>query len=80
MLPRVTTVQANADYTLRLGFSNGETRLFDVAPYLDSEMFRPLKNWERFRSVRPFLGSVQWDNEADLCPDTLYEDSVPFAA
>jgi hypothetical protein len=65
---------------LRLSFSNGETRLFDVAPYLDSEIFRPLKNWERFRSVRPFLGSVQWDNEADLCPDTLYEDSVPVAA
>ena len=29
-----------------------------------------------FNSVKPFLGSIQWKNGQDFCPDTLYEDSV----
>ena len=30
-----------------------------------------------FNSVKPFLGSVQWQNGQDFCPDTLYLESVP---
>ncbi len=30
-----------------------------------------------FNSVKPFLGSVQWQNGQDLYPDTLYEQSTP---
>ncbi len=75
--PRVKAVRAQPDYTLRLTFTNGEVRIFDVKPYLSKGIFRPLQNLEIFNSVRPFLGSVQWSNEADLCPDTLYEKSVP---
>jgi hypothetical protein len=26
-------------------------------------------------SVKPFLGSIQWSNGVDLCPDTLYLES-----
>ena len=29
-----------------------------------------------FNTVRPFIGTIQWSNEADLCPDTVYLDSV----
>ncbi len=29
-----------------------------------------------FNSVRPFLGSIQWKNGQDLCPDTLYLESI----
>ena len=35
-----------------------------------------LKDESVFNTVRPFLGSVQWSNELDLDPDTLYLDSV----
>ncbi|HVM60138.1 MAG TPA: DUF2442 domain-containing protein [Verrucomicrobiae bacterium] len=75
--PRVKAVRPQPDHTLRLTFTNGEVRVFDVKPYLSKGIFRPLQNLEVFNSVRPFLGSVQWSNEADLCPDTLYEKSVP---
>jgi hypothetical protein len=77
MNPRVTAVQPQPDYTLKLTFTNGEVRLFDVKPYLATGIFRELRDVQMFNTVRPVLGSIQWKNEADLCPDTLYERSVP---
>ena len=80
MNPRVKAVRPNPDYTLTLQFTNGEIRSFDVRPYLDKGIFRELKDLRRFNSVKPCLGSVQWQNGQDLCPDTLYEDSVFVSA
>jgi hypothetical protein len=41
----------------------------------DTGVFKELKNLALFKEVKPFLGSVQWKNGQDLCPDTLYLDS-----
>ena len=76
MNPRVKNVKPEKDYTLRLWFTNGEEGIFDMKPYLDKGIFRELKNKEMFDSVIPLIGSIQWENEADLCLDTLYLDSV----
>lgn len=77
MNPRVKAVKPNPDYTLTLTFTNGEVRRFDVKPYLGIGIFQELRDLSAFNSVRPFLGSVQWVNGQDFCPDTLYEESVP---
>ena len=79
MNPRVKTVKPLPGYRLKLGFTNGEIRLFDVTPYLDTGIFRELRELRVFNSVRPFLGSIQWKNGQDLCPDTLYEQGEPVA-
>lgn len=76
MNPRVTKVSANTDYTLLLTFTNNEIRIFDVKPYLNKGAFTQLNDIQNFMNVKPFLGSIQWANELDLCPDTLYEDSI----
>lgn len=75
MNPRVKAVKANPDYTLTLTFTNGEIKVFDVKPYLDKGIFKELKNRNEFNSVQPFLGSIQWRNGQDFCPDMLYLDS-----
>jgi hypothetical protein len=77
MNPRVKDVKPNPDHTIRLVFTNGEVRCFDVKPYLDKGIFRQLNDLKAFNSVRPFLGSIQWEGGQDFCPDTLYIDSVP---
>ena len=46
---------------------------------LEYEVFRALKDEKMFNSVRPFIGTIQWANEADLCPDTVYLDSVKIS-
>ena len=75
MNPRVKDVKPNLDYTLTLTFTNNEVRVFDVKPYLNKGIFKELKDLSLFNSVRPFLGSIQWKNGQDLCPDTLYLES-----
>jgi hypothetical protein len=75
MNPRVTAVRPNPDYTITLTFANGEVRRFDVKPYLDKGIFRELKDLQNFNTVKPFLGSIQWQGGQDFCPD-FYMDSV----
>ena len=75
MNPRVTKVKPSQNYTLQITFSNGKVKSFDVKPYLGIGIFRELQDLGVFNSVKPFLGSVQWSNGVDLCPDTLYLDS-----
>jgi len=75
--PRVTAVVPNDDYTLTLTFSNGEVKCYDMKPLLDKGVFRELQNIGYFRCARVALGTVEWPNEQDICPDTLYLYSVP---
>jgi len=72
MNPRVKIVKPNSNYSLDITFENGETKKFDMKPYLNIGIFKELKDKNLFNSVRPFLGSIQWKNGQDLCPDTLY--------
>lgn len=76
MNPRVKSVKPENNYTLLLEFSNGEVKRFDVSPYIGKGVFAPLSDESFFWRVRVFLGSIQWPNGADLCPDTLYLDSL----
>ena len=78
MNPRVKEVKPNADYTLTIVFTNGEVKLFDAKPYLDKGIFQELRDKTLFNSVKPFLGSIQWQNGQDFCPDTLYLESLKY--
>jgi hypothetical protein len=78
MNPRVTKVKPVINFQLELTFSNGEEKVFDMKPYLNTGRFIQLKNEAMFASVLCTMGSIQWQNGLDLCPDTLYEDSVPY--
>lgn len=75
MNPRVKNVTPLDDYKLKIEFLNNEIKIFDVNPYLNFGIFKDLKNIGNFNSVKPFLGSIQWNGGQDLCPDTLYLDS-----
>lgn len=77
MNPRVVDVKPALDYTIILTFTNGEIRTFDVKPYLTKGIFKKLQDKQVFNAVKPFLGSIQWPNGQDFCPDTLYLDSTP---
>ena len=78
MNPRVKDVEPLRDYLLLITFANGEIKLFDVTPYLGIGNFKELKDKSVFNSVQPFLGSIQWANGLDLCPDTLFLESVIY--
>ena len=75
MNPRVINVSPKTNYTLLITFANGEVKTFDVKPFLQTGVFKELSDLSIFNSVKPFLGSIQWANGIDLCPDTLYLES-----
>ena len=77
MLPRVKDVKPNSDYTLTLLFDNNEKKVFDVKPYLEIGVFKAIKDRKVFNRVRPILGTIQWPDGQDFCPDTLYLDGKP---
>lgn len=78
MYPAVIAVKPLKDHTLLLTFDNDEVRVFDVKPFLGTGMFRELRDFSNFDSVRVSFDTVEWANGADLCPEILYEQSVKF--
>ncbi len=80
MNPHVRSVRALEDFELEVSFENGESRRFDVKPYLDRGIFVRLLDHEAFRAVRVVAGSVEWANGLDLSYDTLYVEGQPLAA
>ncbi|MCK9410857.1 MAG: DUF2442 domain-containing protein [Prolixibacteraceae bacterium] len=72
----IKTVKPINNYNLILTFDNGEIRQFDMNPYLNKGIFQELKDISKFNSVRVSFDTIEWDNEADLDPEILYENSV----
>ncbi len=71
-MKRVIEAKANIDHTLELKFDDRSVRLFDIKPYLNMGVFRELKDLDYFSNVSVAYGTVQWPNEQDIAPDTLY--------
>ena len=76
MNPRVADVKPQDDFMLWVSFSNGEQKVFDVKPYLNFGIFSELKDLKIFNTAHTDGLSVEWSNEAALCPDTIYLESV----
>lgn len=86
----IVSVIANDDYTLTLGFDNGEKRIYDVAPLIEpGTIFEILLDLNNFRRVyiddehciawdidSNVDSNMVWNNKIDLSPDSCYVDSI----
>ena len=77
MNPRPIDVRPLENFKLLLTFQNGEKKIFDVRPLLSMPIYAPLKNESFFKAVKADGACVYWNDDIDLCPDMVYEDSVP---
>ena len=77
MNPRVRSVVAMPSHKLRVEFTDGQSRLLDVRPYLSYTVFRPLSNPEIFNQAKADHGTVSWPGGIDLDPDSVFLESVP---
>ncbi len=67
------------DYRLLLTFTNGEKRVYDMKPYLDTNAYRKLNDISFFNTAHIVLDyTVGWNDEIDICPDSAYQDSIPY--
>lgn len=59
------------NYTLYVKSEDGKAGSFDVKPYLDAEVFMPLKHRSEFERIRNGRYFIEWDCGADLSADTI---------
>lgn len=76
MNPRIIAVKPIDQYKLILSFSNGENGIYDCSHLLNWGIFQELQNQHYFKQVQVLDGTVIWPHEQDICPDTLYLDSI----
>ena len=76
MNPRISEVTAIDGHKLKLLFDNGERRIYDCSELLDFGVFQELQDENYFRQAKVLDGTVVWPHEQDICPDTLYLDSM----
>ncbi len=79
MNPRVKSVSAIDNYKLKILFNNGEEGIYDCSHLLHFGVFKELKDIVYFKQAKAWDGTVVWPHEQDICPDTLYLDSVKNA-
>jgi hypothetical protein len=71
----IIKVKPLEDYRIELTFENNEVKIFDVNDYLETGLFKKLKNRNLFNQVRTSFDSIEWPGGIDLDPEILYENS-----
>lgn len=64
------------DYTIDLVFADGQHKVYDATPLLEESFYSSLRQLPRFLAARVECGTVVWDDDVDIAPEGLYEDSV----
>lgn len=75
MLKDIISVKTLEEYELHLCFEDGIEGAVDVSELIEfTGVFAPLKELSYFKKVQvnPELGTIFWENGADLDPDVLY--------
>ena len=67
----IAEITPQDNYLLLIHSEDGETGMFDLKPYLDSEAFSPLKDRSEFERIHNGKYFIEWDCGADLSADTI---------
>lgn len=74
----VKSVVPQENYTLLLTFADGKKRLYNARSLLNKPLFADLKSLPFFLQARVSGDTVIWNDEVDIAPEHLYENSVPI--
>ena len=77
--PRVRSVRTLTGKRLHVTFANGVAKIYDCAPLLKEDAFKPLEDEAIFRSVHvePPGYAVVWTDEIDLAESELWLHGEP---
>lgn len=73
----VTAVKPQKNYTLLLTFADGTKKCYNAKPLLNKLIYKQLKNPAFFAQAKAECGTVVWNEEIDIAPEYLYENSLP---
>ncbi|MEK7264179.1 MAG: DUF2442 domain-containing protein [Bacteroidota bacterium] len=79
-LIRIVSVKVIKDFRVQLEFTNGECKDIDLEQYFHGPVFDELKSVPKlFKTIKvdKRMGTIVWDNGADIDPDVLYYGLTP---
>lgn len=79
-LIRVKAINPLYDFVVAISFTDGSTREIDLEPYLRGKVFEKIRqNTSAFNTMKvdERMGTIVWENGADIDPDVLYHDLKP---
>lgn len=77
-MKKIVNVYPLDNYEILVEFEGGEKRIKDMKPYLNKGVFSKLNDKEFFKSVKVVFDSVSWNDEIDMCADSIYESSTEY--
>ncbi|MEL7141009.1 MAG: DUF2442 domain-containing protein [Cyanobacteria bacterium J06643_4] len=77
--PRIIDAKIIDRYMMVVHFSNQESKVYDVRPLLEKEMFAPLRNIGFFRNFKIESGgyALVWNEEIDISEYELWKNGIP---
>lgn len=78
----VVSAVHKGDYRIEVTFDDGKKGIVDFAKYLEKGgVFERFKDKDFFSSfqVNQELGTLSWQNEIDVAPETLYAEATGSA-
>ena len=80
--PRIRRVRPRNGKTLLVTFENGEQKVYDCTPLLQSEVFRPLQDEALFRCAHadPHGYGIIWNDAIDLAESEVWLNGRPDEA
>lgn len=74
---RIESMRVLDDYRLFLTFADGKKGVYDAKPLLKHRIYEALKSPGFFKTAKTDGGCVFWNDDVDIAPELLYENSVP---
>lgn len=72
-MPKLVGVLALENYKLDLTFDDGVRGIADLSGLAGHGVFAKWNDYKAFKKVRIVeTGELAWDEDVDLCPDSLY--------
>jgi hypothetical protein len=74
--PSVIDVVPRDNFMLDIIFSNGESGVLDMKPYLCFGVFNRLKDCNSFKKVAVAFDTIEWESGVDLDPEFVYDKCI----
>jgi len=74
MFIRINKAEYIGDYKIKITFNDGSEGIVDLSGSLEGKVFESLKDKKNFSKFKidKELGTIVWENGADLAPEYLY--------
>ena len=75
MNPRPKRLKILEDYRLKITFTNGEVKIYNMKTQINKEFYRSLNDVNVFQTAKIKDITIEWENGIDIDPDELYINS-----